>query len=97
VPLRAIQKVPFPTHRHNEGSNFHHITALRREIKRIRLLARDCIVEERRHVECGLLGWKLLHKLKIYPEDEYTFNLINTLESIKRGDHPNLQKQFEQQ
>jgi hypothetical protein len=33
------------------------------------LLARDWIVEERKDIEGGLLVWKILQKLKIFPED----------------------------
>lgn len=69
--------------RYNEANNFHHISALRREMKRIRLLARDSIAYVRRDIHCGLMGWKLLQKLSIYPQDEVTFQLMNRLEKIK--------------
>jgi|JI7StandDraft_1071085.scaffolds.fasta_scaffold1550413_1 hypothetical protein len=39
-------------------------------MKRIRLLARDNIELQRRDIQCGLMGWKLLHKLNIFPQDE---------------------------
>lgn len=54
-----------------------------REIKRIKLLARDSIEFVRRDIHCGLMGWKLLQKLNIHPQDEDTFMLISKLEKIK--------------
>lgn len=62
--------------RYNENRNFHHISVLGKEIKRVGLLASESIKEERRDLECGLMGWKLLRKLAIHPVQEETYRLI---------------------
>ena len=52
-------------------------------MKRIKHLARDNLEIVRRDIHCGLMGWKLLHKLNIYPGDDETFNIVSKLEEIK--------------
>lgn len=35
------------------------------------------------------MGWKLLQKLSIYPQDQFTYELIQRLEKIKGKKHIN--------
>jgi hypothetical protein len=60
----------------NESRNFHHVSVLKAEIKRVTYFGTKFLQPERIAVDCSILGWKLLARLKLYPADEQTYALI---------------------
>jgi hypothetical protein len=53
----------------NQSKNFHHHSLLKSEIKRVLCFGDEFVKPERCGAQCGISGWKLLRRLKIYPAD----------------------------
>jgi hypothetical protein len=49
---------------------------LQQEVKRIKYFGKHFLQPERVPINCSLMGWKLLTKLKIYPQDPDIYQLI---------------------
>jgi len=53
--------------RFNERKNFHHVSILKTEIKRVSYFGKNFVAADRVVVDCSIMGWKLLNRLQIYP------------------------------
>lgn len=66
----------------NQTKNFHNYALLKSEIKRVQLFGSGFIKAERCGAQCGIAGWKLLGKLKIYPADEDYYRFLRAVDDI---------------
>lgn len=67
----------------NQSKNFHHHALLKSEIKRVLCFGNTFIKPEKSSAKCGIAGWKLLRKLKLYPADDDYYNFLKTVDDVE--------------
>ena len=53
----------------NENKNFHHVSVLRTELKRVACFGEKLIAPHRADISCSVAGWRLLGHIQIYPRE----------------------------
>lgn len=67
----------------NQYRNFHPLAMLKQEMRRVASFGKTFMVPQRVSAQCSVGGWKLLHKLKLYPADEEYYTFLTTLDDVE--------------
>lgn len=66
----------------NQSRNFHHLSVLQQEIKRITYFGKHFLKPEQVPINCSLMGWKLLARLQLYPANPEIYQLIQLFQQL---------------
>lgn len=67
----------------NQFRNFHPLAMLKQEVRRVSSFGKTFIAPQRVSAQCSVGGWKLLHKLKLYPVDEEYYNFLTAIDDVE--------------
>ena len=66
----------------NERKNFHHLRTLGLEVKRVLCFGDKFIRPTRVGISCSWPCWRLLRRLKIYPQDRERLKFMSVVDDI---------------